>query len=232
MEQYVQLLIPADTQFAPKPEQISGFLQLVIDLFGCRIDCNRSYIHALRILKLMSKAEINAAIEAQSGPVKTFPLLETLKLKEISEIPLRTETLSRFSVNASVIWSGGEPPITIPSALWPKSTESLSGSISLEVHPESVMTSNVWYQDGEWVLSRFRDPVDEPQSVGAFTHPLSRRNIEIDDAGSARFWLEFDFGEWIVPHLPEDFSLLNPPLVGLAESHFGVKMSQAGLALP
>jgi hypothetical protein len=227
MEQYVQLLIPAKPRFVPQPEQIAEFLKS-IESFGFQLDWNQPYMHGLRVFQLLSKAEIAAAIEA-SG---MFPLLERFELNGLSEIPSKIRTLQRFSVNAVVAWQGEESPIRIPTALWPESRRTLTGSVSFEVHPEPVVTSNVWFQDGEYLQSRFREPAEEPLSVSVFTHPLSSRNLEIPNAGSARFWLGFDFGEWVVPHLPEDFSLLNPALVELAEEHFGVKMSEAGLALP
>ncbi|MGB7265697.1 MAG: hypothetical protein WBC92_09305 [Terracidiphilus sp.] len=48
------------------------------------------------------------------------------------------------------------------------------------------------------------------------------------NAGSARFWVEFSFADWLVPHLPDDFDLLDSSLVRAAEDHFGVKLTQAG----
>jgi hypothetical protein len=64
--------------------------------------------------------------------------------------------------------------------------------------------------------------------MGRFTHPTSRRTVEAPNAGNARFWIEFGFGEWLNARWPEDLQLLTPELVRATEDHFGVGFAQAG----
>jgi hypothetical protein len=64
--------------------------------------------------------------------------------------------------------------------------------------------------------------------MGKFTHPTSRRTIEVPRAGSARFWVEFNFAAWMIPLVQEDFGLLDWLLVRSAEEHFGVELAQGG----
>jgi hypothetical protein len=44
--------------------------------------------------------------------------------------------------------------------------------------------------------------------------------------------VSFDFGEWLLSHMPEDFDLLDPGLIRATEDFFDVQMTQAGRALP
>ncbi len=223
------MLIPADPYFAPEPAQIAAFFDMLAESWQFELDWNIPYIHPLRVMKLLGKAEIEKAIQ-DSG---MFPRLDSFNLKKNSEIPAAMEGISSCSVNASGNWGSEHPPIKVPKSAWPDGKENLACRVSCDLRPEPALTSNWWTNEGDNTgLLQFGDPADPIQSMGTFTHPVSSKNIEVPSAGSARFWVGFDFGEWLVPHLPHDFNLLDPALVRAMELHFGVEMAQAGRALP
>jgi hypothetical protein len=232
MEQYIQMLIPVDPDFAPDSSQIAAFFDMLADSFHFELDWNSRHLHPLRVFKLLSNAEIEKAIEA-SGPIKMFPRLDRINLQRTSEIPGAIEGIPRCVVAANGHWHPETSLIKISQSLWTPNRETLHCGISCDLRSEPVLTSNWWTEQGDDTgLLQFGDPASSTPSTGTFTHPISRINIEVPCAGSARFWVGFDFGVWLLSHLPEDFDLLDPALVRATEDHFGVRMAQAGRALP
>ena len=231
MEQYIQMLIPADPHYAPDPARIAAYFEMLSKSWHFALDWNIPHIHPLRALNLLSKAEIEKAIEA-SAPRRMFPRLERFHLQTYAEIPAIIERLPRFAVTASGTWTAEYPPIKIPTSSWPPEKKGLYCNVGCDLRPEPVLTSNWWTDEDGSGLLQFGDPAETLPSSGTFTHPISRHNIEIPLAGCARFWVSFDFGEWLLSYMPEDFDLLDPALIRATEDHFGVKMTQVGRALP
>jgi hypothetical protein len=231
MEQYIQMLIPHDSDFAPQPARVAALFEMLEKSWHFELDRTNNHTPALQVFKLLSKAEIEKAMEG-AGAAKTLPRLDRVKLEKADEIPETIRRLPRCSVSANGHWRSNSSPIKIPNSFWPGGQKRLWGSVACDLRPEPVCMSNWWTTEDHTGLLRFGDPADPGQTVGLFTHPISKRNIEIPFAGSARFWVSFDFGEWLVPHVAEDFDLLPPNLVRLAEEHLGIEMSQAGRALP
>jgi hypothetical protein len=231
MEQYVQMLVPADPHFAPAPVQIAAYFEMLAESRHFELDWDIPYVHPLRVFKLLSKAEIEKAIEA-SAPRRVFPRLERFHLQTYSEIPPAIEGLPRSSVSTSGSWSTDFPPIKISKSLWPAREKGLYCSVGCDLRPEPVLTSNWWTVENSTGLLQFGDSVDTIPASGIFTHPISHRNIEIPSAGCARFWVSFDFGVWLLSYMPEDFDLLEPGLIRATEDLFLVRMTQVGRALP
>ncbi len=231
MEQYIQMLIPADPHFAPRPVQVAAYFEMLAESWHFELDWNIPHIHPLRVTKLLSKPEIEKAIEA-TAPRRVFPLLERFQLQTYGEIPAAIEKLSQFALNASGNWNAENPPIRIAASSWPGGKKGLRGNVGCDLHPQPVFTSNWWTDEDGSGLLQFGDQAETIPSSGTFTHPISRRNFAVPLTGSARFWVRFDFGEWLLSYMPEDFDLLDPGLIRATEDHFGVRMTQVGRALP
>jgi hypothetical protein len=66
--------------------------------------------------------------------------------------------------------------------------------------------------------------------TGYFTDPYDVEMIEVPEAGCARFWIEFEFGNSVFP--PEEafgrsgLDLLDPRVLGMAKDAFGVEFVQ------
>jgi hypothetical protein len=50
--------------------------------------------------------------------------------------------------------------------------------------------------------------------------------IEVPNAGSARFWIEFEFGKFIYPKIEKRLEILSPLLVETAEECFQAEFVQ------
>jgi hypothetical protein len=50
----------------------------------------------------------------------------------------------------------------------------------------------------------------------------------VPDAACARFWVEFEFGKWLVPKVEESFDLIHPSLLTTAIECFGVGFAPGG----
>ena len=228
MEQYIQMLIPAEPNFAPAPVQIAAYFEMLAESWKYEITWDLPYIHGLRVFKHVSKTEVEESVKATG----MFPNLEQFRLKGIDGIPQAMEGLASCTVAASGNFRRECSPIKIVESAWPGSSKSLYCGLGCDLRPTPVLLSN-WWTDGDHAgLMQFGEPTDSAQKVGIFTHPISRRNEEIPATGSARFWINFDFGEWLLPYMPEDFGLLDYAFIRATEDHFGVRMAQVGRALP
>ncbi len=230
MEGYIQMLIPADAEFVPEATRIASYFDMLVDVWGYEFDRNNEHLHFLRVYKLPSKDEVAEAIKASNG--RMFPPVKKINLQEASAISGVIANLPRCVIAASGHWQPSQSPIKVPREAWPDFSPNLYGGVSCDLRPEPVSTSNSWEENGIASMPDFGDPAVPGQTTGVFTHPVSRRNVVLPLAGCARFWVGFDFGEWIAGLVPEDFDLLEPALIEATEKHFGVRMVQAGRALP
>ena len=235
MEQYTHLLIPSDPEFMPQFAQVPAFAKLLVERWNYLIDANDPYIPGIRLL--WTTGEPEDQVNQKTGKQFTMmPRFEKIAIPRIEDIPaalegnpaaLQARRGCVVAVNGS--WGLRMLPITIPSSEWPEKEWDYSCSLSFRLLPQTVCTSDWWGEDGnDPGKSRFGEAADLASSMGRFTHPASRRTVEAPNAGNARFWIEFGFGEWLIPRWPEDLELLTPELVRATEDHFGVGFAQAG----
>jgi hypothetical protein len=235
MEQYVHLLIPSDPRFGPAFGQVAGFFEMLVALWNYEIDWEDPYIPGIRIVWTTSEPKVET--DPKSGKQFTMmPRFQTVAVSQTGEIAPTLEKnpgaltgRSGCAVAAQGKWRERELPVRIPRSLWPAEESEYACNVSCRLHPEPVCTSDWWGEDGDDPSqSQFGKPSDATPSTGRFTSPKSRQTVALPNAGSARFWIEVGFGDWIVPHLPDDFDLLDPMLIRTAEDHFGLKLAQAG----
>jgi len=74
----------------------------------------------------------------------------------------------------------------------------------------------------------YQEPSDSPPASGKFLNPVSGDNIEVPDAGSAKFWVALEFGKFLVPAIGSSFEIINPVILRSAEDAFGVRFAQGG----
>jgi len=72
----------------------------------------------------------------------------------------------------------------------------------------------------------FGKPFESPRNSRLFSNPWNGARIEADGARYARFWIEFEFGDFLLPKIEETFDIMNPAIVGEAERCFGIKFGQ------
>lgn len=62
--------------------------------------------------------------------------------------------------------------------------------------------------------------------IGYFSNLHNGSIVEVEDAGSARFWIEFELGKFLFPPFDCSLELLNPNVVAMIERVFGVSFVQ------
>jgi hypothetical protein len=235
MEQYTHLLIPSEPQFTPAYERVSAFLQLLAAHWNYEIDWNDKYIPGLRLVWTTGEPHVEADPKTgksfmrlpRSNKVAIARAADIAEALEGNPAALAAALGCVVAVNGG--WGSQSLPVTIPRASWPQDKWLYSCGISFYFRPQVVCTSDWWGADGhDPCQSKFGQPADLSLTTGRFTHPMSRRTVEVPDSGNARFWLGFSFSRVLIPHWPSDLALVQPELVRAAEDHFGVRFAQAG----
>lgn len=228
MDAYNALIIPADPQFTPRPESIAAFFTLLEESWSFEINWNKKSTSALRIIKPNGKKRILGR-NPETGQAIELPAFDRVGLDQISAIPYAIADLSDGSICASGSWRSSNLPF-YRDLTHPLRTESKHWSsvcCNLRPHPVSMSTWRVDGGDGP-SHAQFGEPADPSKTTGRFTHYSTGRTTELPNTASARFWVEFGLEEWLVPHVPKDFNLLNLSLVDAIQQHFGTRMVQAG----
>jgi hypothetical protein len=235
MEDYSHLLIPSDPQFTPAFERISAFLELLAAHWSYEIDWNDRYTPGIRLLWTTGQPEFE--VDAKTGEQFTMmPKFEKVAIDRVGDIPEALESNPEAlaaALGCVVAVKGGwglqNLPVTVPRASWPEDKWLFSCGISFNLRPQVVCTSDWWGADGhDPCQSQFGRPADLSLTTGRFTHPMSRRTVEVPNSGNARFWLGFSFSRELIPHWPGDLALIQPEFLRATEDLFGVRFAQAG----
>jgi hypothetical protein len=135
-------------------------------------------------------------------------------LGSISEIAERLLGLDDYDVMVS-----GQGPAKVPPFKLYATTDSESefkGTYSYEVRcrlrAEAVSTCEE---------PPFGSPCSSQRQNGIFRHPNTGATIEVPSAACARFWIEFQFGKWLLPKIDRSLNLLEPSILASAIEHFG-----------
>ncbi len=228
-EQYTHSLIPDRVDFAPHPQQVVAFCDGLTKLGGAPLQS------ALRVGKL--SGQFRTGWNPLTGTKSQIPRRDYSRLKDISEISEQLKGLDDYIL----AMSGKGPPRIPPFSLYnvtdlekPQSSEptdyEFRGTYSLEVrcclHAEAVATSN-WHDETSIPREApFGDPCPAKDRTGSFHHPCTGAIIRVPKAGCARFWIEFEFGKWLLPRIYDDLNLLTPAIVDCAEECFGTSFVQ------
>jgi hypothetical protein len=69
-------------------------------------------------------------------------------------------------------------------------------------------------------IPAFGSRCEAEPDAGIFSNPWTGSAIEVAGAGCARFWIEFEFGKFVLPRIEDRLDLLSPAVVNLAEDCF------------
>lgn len=233
--QYVHTLIPQAEGFVPEPIQLANFLMQLTTLGAAPL------APKLRVGKLASQFRTGA--QALSGEKISIPRRDFMVVEGPADLPAYLTALTDYTV----IFEGQGPPKLRPFALYAttQTQDALTGerqtsiyeytdAYSLEVEcclrPLPVSTSD--WRDGRTAYStsagviHFGDPFDSPDRTGVFHNPWTDALIEVPNAGSARFWIEFRFGKWLLPNIATHLDILAPAIVSCAQSSFAIAFAQ------
>lgn len=227
MEQYAHLLISADPNFVPDVEQIVTFFNHLHTNNAFRFVYRPPFEPGIVVLLPSDKPRILK--NSWTGEEITIPGTDRRQLEKLDEIPAILAGMAHYTISVSGEWSEKDVPIklfTTDEAPF-KGDPICSAQCGLRPHP--VCTSDFGGElDSNEARLLFDRPESPIQSLGVFTNPWNAEPIKVPGAGSARFWIAFEFGKWLFPRLDDGFNLLKPDLVVDAESCFGIRFLQAG----
>lgn len=205
-EQYVHTLIPRDAQFAPDPRQVTRFLDSLTTL--------RAVPRDARLTVMKPSRRVRWYTDPLTGEKKSFPAYDPASLQATSDVHAVINPLREYSVALD----GQGPPETAPFPLYADGglfTKNYGFVIRLCLRPEPVLMSDP-----------HGDSCVEPDRNAIFHHPVSGKVIEVAGVGYARFWVEFEFGKWLLPRINESSEILNSAIVMAAKESFGVAVVQ------
>jgi hypothetical protein len=226
MEQYIHTLIAADSQYVPNPPQVAEFFDSLIGVFAFRIIRDGRWQPGLRVMKPGERTR--TARNAFTGETFTIPVPDQIMIENAIEIPPLIDSLQEYRVAASGDWSLDAAPLILLNTDETPFNENPICDISCNIRPAPVSTS-AWEEDAGpniWNVPGFGEPWNGESTIGIFTNPWTGEAIEVPNAASARFWIEFEFGKFIYPRIDKSFDVFDPRLVEKAEECFQTKFVQ------
>jgi hypothetical protein len=217
VEQYVHTLIPQDAQFCPKPERVTQFFDGLTKLGAAPLDAQ------LKILK--PSGRVRSFTDPLTGEIRTIPGKEIVDLDRAANFHPIISALDQY-----VVATEGHGPPTLPTfALYLDGVlfaENYDFSVHCCVEAGPVSMCDLGDEQNDNEAPIFRMPCREPSRTGLFRHPITSALIEVENASCARFWIEFEFGNWLLPKIGDSLNILNPEITNFANECFGLVFVQ------
>lgn len=211
-ENYSHLLIPDSIAFAPQPAQVTAFLEGLLKLGSAPLDAT------IQISKLSGK--VRTGRNAFTGEIITIPARELVTLADLDAISSGLDGLNDYIL----FFSGKGPTEQQPFKLYLPSDRKWQSDFRNEHFYEvafNLRASAVLLTEES--LSR---PCTIQGGEGIFQNPWNNEVIKVSNAACARFWMEFKFGNWLVPKIDKSLDLLSSPILKLANNCFGTGFAQ------
>jgi hypothetical protein len=211
-EHYSHLLIPIRSDFVPLPAQVTAFLEGLTHLGSAPSNA------AIKISKLLGK--VRTGRNSFTGETITIPAREHFALQSLDAISGGLQDLEDYTVCLS-----GEGPVrNRPLGVYLQSDPEWQSEIETPQYYEvscKLRESTVSMSEGSWMK-----PCTLERSEGVFRNPWNNETIHVQNAACARFWIEFMFGNWLVPRIERSLDLLPLEILSLATGSFGVGFAQ------
>jgi hypothetical protein len=225
MEQYVHTLIAANSAFVPESPRVALFFDLLITSFNFRVISDAPFQQGLRVMK--PSGRFRSFISPFTREKEQFPISDHIKVEKITDIPLVIEGLEHYSVLQSGEWKTQNRPLVLLTTDGVPYEESYVCEGSCHLRPEPVSTS-CWdiEASADQLVPAFGKPCEGDGEAGVFSHPWTHERIEVPNAGCARFWIEFEFGKFLLPKMANSLDVLSPLIVAKTEECFHTKFVQ------
>jgi hypothetical protein len=214
-EHYSHLLIPVRPDFVPQPAQVAVFLE------GLAERGSAPWEPSIRIGK--HSGTVLTAKNIYTGEVITVPRRDFIPLENLDAIPASLDGLPDYLLN----FSGKGPSMHSPLRLYLPDDRECQTEVSAEYFYEvnfNLRESSVSMSEVSWT-----QPCASHVGEATFRNPWNNAVIIVPNAACARFWIEFKFGNWLVPKIEGSFELLPPEIPALASESFGVNFKQGGI---
>ena len=223
---YAHTLIPSEAGFVPEPQQLADFLNALKSIGGEPVGAS----YRLGTLT----GEMRKGGNPLTGEEISIPSRSFAPLAGPADIADRLKGIEYFDLLLE-----GEGPCALPPFnLYTANTEegeraefpyndSYAYEIQLCLRPKNVSTSD-WHEEiAPERVAPFGEPCDGENRKGYFHHPVTGAVIEVENAGCARFWIQFQCGKWTFPRIGgANLNVLEPRIVEIATDNFGVGFAQ------
>jgi hypothetical protein len=209
---YTHLLIAENANFAPQPAQIAAFLDGLVTINSTPLNAT------IKIARLSGK--FRTVSDSVEGEELSIPLRDFKKLGSISDIPEQLVGLDDYGVMMSGQGPAEVPPFTLYTLTQSKETEfkeTYSYDLSCHLRAKAVSTCE------EPPFGSLRPG---ERAIGIFRHPRTGATIDVPRAGCARFWIQFQFGKWLLPKIEGKLNLIDPSILANATGSFEVGFAQ------
>lgn len=230
MEQYIHTLIAADSGFAPEPNPVARFYEEMADSAGYRIVSNKPAHPGLLLVKPSGRFRTMTGRNVFTGETRSVsvPDFDRQQLAEPSEIGPAIAGLEHYTVYASGEWDPSDAPLQLFTTDGkPFIAESYFCGLRCKAQPAPVTTSAWDFAiPTDKKIPKFGSPCGAEPDAGIFSNPWTGSAIIVPGAGCARFWIEFEFGKFVLPRIEDRLDLLSRAVVNLAEECFRTRFVQ------
>jgi hypothetical protein len=207
-EQYVHMLIAHDPGFAPAPEQIVAFFDGLASIGASPT--------SPKLILMKPSGRLRFFTDPLTGEKKSFPAHDRVVLGETADLAPLIQPLQEYFVSLD-----GQGPTQRPPFMLYHNAAPFEGEYGFSVHcrlrAEPVCTSD---------LPKFGQACSALGEAGVFRNPESGAVIEVAGAGCARFWIEFEFGKWLLPKIGVSLDILELGIVALTNQAFAMEFAQ------
>lgn len=217
VEQYLHTLIPNDPQFAPSSKQLVHFLDGLSALGAAPLNP--------KLILLKPSGRMRSFTDPRTGEVKSFPANDRVPLNNTADLASTIEALQQYWVAIE----GQGPPRLPPFSVYARGflfTGNYGYAVRCCLRPQSVSMSDPGDEQIENGAVVFGSPCGTGKGVAVFCHPSTNEVIEVANASCARFWVELEFGKWLLPSIGNSLNILDPAITDLAAVSFGLPFAQ------
>ena len=214
-EQYLHTLIPTNPAFVPAPEQIVQFLNGLFTLGVEPLNWKLSLVKP--------SGRVREFKNPVTGEVGSMPVNDRVPVRSPADLPSAIGSLQQYFVSLE----GEGPPKTPPFPVYYENspfTKTYGFAVRCYLKPEPVSMSDLGDEQAGKEVPLFGKPCSRRDAL--FRHPVSGELMEVSHAGSARFWVEFEFGRWLLPEINDSLDILNPSIATLANQAFSITFKQ------
>jgi len=228
METYIHTLICVDPQYVPQPHQVVGFLEALVAVSNFQVVAPSRGESALPLV--MKPTGEFRKFKCSSGEWETssVPMMSREQPDSIACIDRFIQGAVSYRVRLAGEWSLADTPLVLYTPDKLRYEKTYWCMVSCECRPEPVSTSYWDDMIGPNVrnIPSFGSPCGPDRTSGTFPNPWTRKAIEVADAGCARFWIEFEFGDFLFPSVDGTLEVLRPAVVRQAEECFKTRFVQ------
>lgn len=197
----------------------------MVESDGYRIVSDRPFCPGILVTKPSGRVRI--AKNAFTGQIISVPVGDQQKLANPRDIEHAIAGLQEYTVFASGEWEPSDAPLQLITTDGRPFEDLYSCLIACKARPTPVSTS-AWDFGipTDRNIPGFGSPCEAEPKTGTFSNPWTGVAIEVPGAGCSRFWIEFEFGKFVLPKIEDRLDILNPVVVNLAEQCFHARFVQ------